>query len=106
MTLSSASTLLDVLNFADGGTAIVVPEAGINVSYDSLRRQVLEMAGALTAAGIRRGDVVALAMPNGLPAIVSFLAASIAGTAAPLNPGYPYEELLFFLGDTNAKMLL
>jgi acyl-CoA synthetase (AMP-forming)/AMP-acid ligase II len=41
-----------------------------------------------------------------LPAIVSFLAASIAGTAAPLNPAYPYEEFHFFLGDTNAKILL
>jgi acyl-CoA synthetase (AMP-forming)/AMP-acid ligase II len=37
---------------------------------------------------------------------VSFLAASIAGTAAPLNPAYPYEEFHFFLGDTNARILL
>ena len=37
---------------------------------------------------------------------MSFLAASIAGTAAPLNPAYPYEEFLFFLGDTNARVLL
>ena len=37
---------------------------------------------------------------------MSFLAASIAGTAAPLNPAYPYEEFLFFLRDTNAKILL
>ena len=49
---------------------------------------------------------MAIALPNGLPAIVSFLAASIAGTAAPLNPAYPYEEFHFFLGDTNAKILL
>ena len=37
---------------------------------------------------------------------MSFLAASIAGTAAPLNPAYPYEEFLFFLGDTDARVLL
>ena len=61
---------------------------------------------ALASAGIRRGDAVAIALPNGLPAIVSFLAASIAGTAAPLNPAYPYEEFHFFLGDTKAKILL
>src|SRR6204780_1093654 len=64
------------------------------------------MANALSAAGIRRGDSVAIALPNGLPAIVSFLAASIAGTAAPLNLAYPYEEFHFFLGDTNARILL
>ncbi|HVI07566.1 MAG TPA: acyl--CoA ligase [Candidatus Binatia bacterium] len=106
MTLKSVDTLLDVLHFADSHTAIAVPELSVHVTYDSLRQQVLEMANALASAGIRRGDTVAIALPNGLPAIVSFLAASIAGTAAPLNPAYPYEEFHFFLGDTNAKALL
>jgi acyl-CoA synthetase (AMP-forming)/AMP-acid ligase II len=106
MTLKSVDTLLDVLHFADSHTAIVVPELGINVTYKSLRQQVLEMANGLASAGVGRGDAVAIALPNGLPAIVSFLAASIAGTAAPLNPAYPYEEFHFFLGDTNAKILL
>jgi acyl-CoA synthetase (AMP-forming)/AMP-acid ligase II len=106
MTLKSADTLLDVLHFADSDTAVIVPELGVDVTYDSLRRQVQAMANALASAGIRRGDVVAIALPNGLPAIVSFLAASIAGTAAPLNPAYPYEEFHFFLGDTNARILL
>ena len=106
MTLKSVQTLLDVLHFADSHTAIVVPELEIRITYDSLRQQVLEMANALASAGIRRGDAVAIALPNGLPAIVSFLAASIAGTAAPLNPAYPYEEFHFFLGDTDARVLL
>jgi acyl-CoA synthetase (AMP-forming)/AMP-acid ligase II len=106
MTLKSVDTLLDVLHFADSHTAVIIPELGLHVTYDSLRRQVLEMANALASAGIRRDDAVAIALPNGLPAIVSFLAASIAGKAAPLNPAYPYEEFHFFLGDTNAKVLL
>src|SRR5271170_303435 len=106
MTLKSVDTLLDVLHFADSNTAVIVPELGIQVTYDSLRQQVLAMANALASVGIRRGDSVAIALPNGLPAIVSFLAASIAGTAAPLNLAYPYEEFLFFLGDTNARIML
>lgn len=106
MTLKSVHTLLDVLHFADSHTAVAVPELGVVVTYDSLRQQVLAMADALASAGICRGDRVAIALPNGLPAIVSFLAASIAGTAAPLNPAYPYEEFLFFLRDTSARLLL
>jgi acyl-CoA synthetase (AMP-forming)/AMP-acid ligase II len=106
MTLKSADTLLDVLHFADSHTAVIVPELGIRVTYDSLRKQVLAMANVLCSLGIGRGDSVAIALPNGLPAIVSFLAASIAGIAAPLNLAYPYEEFLFFLGDTNARILL
>ena len=106
MTLKSVHTLLDVLHFADSHAAVAVPELQVVVTYDSLRQQVLEMADALASAGIRRGNRVAIALPNGLPAIVSFLAASIAGTAAPLNPAYPYEEFLFFLRDTEAHLLL
>src|SRR5271169_5042884 len=106
MTLKSVETILDVLHFADSHTAVIVPELNLHVTYDSLRRQVLDMANALASAGIRRGDAVAIALPNGLPAIVSFLAASIAGKAAPLKPAYPYEEFLFFLGDTDARILI
>src|SRR5246500_234486 len=106
MTLKSVETLLDVLHFADSHTAVIVPELGIRISYESLRQQVLAMANALASVGIRRGDAIAIALPNGLPAIVSFLAATIAGKAAPLNLSYPYEEFLFFLNDTNARILL
>src|SRR3989442_15660971 len=106
MTLKSVQTLLDVLHFADSHTAVIVPELGIRVTYDSLRQQILAMADALAAAGIRRGDRVAMSLPNGLPAIVSFLAASLAGTAAPLNPSYKKDEVSFYLEDTGAKVLL
>ena len=87
-------------------TAVVLPEQNIRVSYGALRAQVEAMADALAAAGIGRGDRVGTALPNGLPAIVSFLAASMAGTAAPLNPAYREEEFRFFLEDTSAKILL
>jgi acyl-CoA synthetase (AMP-forming)/AMP-acid ligase II len=106
MTLKSVHTLLDVLHFADSHAAIAIPELEVVVTYESLRQQVLAMADALASAGIRSGDRVAIALPNGLPAIVCFLAASIAGTAAPLNPAYPYEEFVFFLRDTDARLLL
>src|ERR1700674_667643 len=106
MTLKSVDTILDVLHFADSHTAVIVPELGIRVTYESLRQQVLAMADALASAGIRRGDRVAAVLPNGLPAIVSFLAASIAGTAAPLNPDYRQEEFSFYFEDTAARVLL
>ena len=103
----SPSTLLEILQHADPDrTAMVVPEFGIRVTYASLLKQVVAMADALAAAGIRRGNRVAMALPNGLPTVVSFLAASIAGTAAPLNPAYRHDEFAFFLEDTNARVLL
>jgi acyl-CoA synthetase (AMP-forming)/AMP-acid ligase II len=38
--------------------------------------------------------------------IVSFFAAAMAGTSAPLNPAYKEEEFRFYLADTNARVLI
>src|SRR5688572_28231462 len=109
MTSSDATrtTLLGLLDASPSEqTAIILPEQNIRVSYAQLRDQVRDFAQALVASGISRGDRVGMALPNGLPTIVAFLAASEAGTAAPLNPGYKEEEFRFFLEDTNARVLL
>jgi acyl-CoA synthetase (AMP-forming)/AMP-acid ligase II len=99
--------LPSLLNAAPArSTAVIIPETGTHVTYESLRRQVNAMAEALAAIGIRRGDRVANVLPNGLPTIVAFLAGAIAGTAAPLNPAYRYDEFCFYLEDTAAKVLL
>jgi acyl-CoA synthetase (AMP-forming)/AMP-acid ligase II len=101
------STLLDLLQSTPADqTAVIVPEQNLGLSYGDLRRQVEAVAGALAASGVQRGDRVGMAFPNGLPAIVSFLAASMAGTAAPLNPNYKEDEFRFYLEDTNARVLL
>jgi acyl-CoA synthetase (AMP-forming)/AMP-acid ligase II len=108
MTISQPKTLLDLISSApDHATAILLPDSGgLRVTYGSLRSQVQAVADQLASANISRGDRVGMALPNGLPTIVAFLAASMAGTAAPLNPGYKEEEFRFFLEDTNAKVLL
>ena len=61
--------------------AVVIPEQHLRVTYGELCAQVQALAGQLSAAGIGRGDRVAMALPNGLPMIVAFLAASEVGTA-------------------------
>jgi acyl-CoA synthetase (AMP-forming)/AMP-acid ligase II len=105
--MSDPRTLLEVLDAADGRrSAIILPDSGRRVTYDALRRQVRAMANALRGAGISGGDRVAIALPNGLEAVAAFLAASVAGTAAPLNPGYKFEEFCFYLEDTRAKILI
>jgi acyl-CoA synthetase (AMP-forming)/AMP-acid ligase II len=109
VTVSDATptTLLGLLSSIPAErTAIIQPEQNIRVSYGALRRQVEAVAEALAAAGVGRGERVGIALPNGIPMIVSFLAASVAGTAAPLNPGYKEDEFRFYLEDTNARVLL
>ena len=104
---SMPTTLLGLFrSVPDDRTAIIHSDQNIKITYGELRRQVAAVAEALAAAGVNRGDRIGIALPNGLPVIVCFLAASEAGTAAPLNPAYKEEEFRFYLDDTKARVLL
>jgi acyl-CoA synthetase (AMP-forming)/AMP-acid ligase II len=105
--MATPATLLDLLRpIPAGETAVILPEHDIRVTYGGLRDQVEAVAESLAASGVRRGDRVGMALPNGLPTVVGFLAASMAGTAAPLNAAYKEDEFRFYLEDTRAKVLL
>lgn len=105
--MTPPKTLLDLLSSAPvDQTAVILPEQNLRVTYGGLRNQVEAVAEALAAAGIKGGDRVGMALPNGLPTIVGFLAASVAGAAAPLNPAYKEDEFRFYLEDTQARVLL
>lgn len=102
-----STTLLQLFSAHPGDkTAVVLPEAKIQLSYSCLRHQAEALAQALAAMGVQRGDRVGLALPNGLPSLVGVLAASLVATAAPLNPAYREDEFRFYLEDTNARLLI
>jgi len=107
MTPANPTTLVGLISsIPDDQTAIIQPEQNIRISYGNLKRQVQDVADALAAAGVNRGDRIGMALPNGLANVVAFLAAAMAGTAAPLNPRYKEDEFVFYLEDTNARVLL
>ena len=104
--VTTPDTLLDLLETGEAShPAIVVPDGPV-VTYDFLRRQVLDLAGQLRAMGIDRGDRVAIVLPNGIETIVSFLAVASVATASPLNPSYKGSEFKFYIEDTAAKALI
>ena len=99
--------ILDLLKNGDpSALAISVAGGGPAVTYDQLRQQVDALVGQLGQLGLGRSDRIAMALPNGLEVIASFLAASVAGTAAPLNPAYTRDEFKFYLEDTGARALI
>ncbi|HYA17118.1 MAG TPA: acyl--CoA ligase [Bryobacteraceae bacterium] len=105
--MPNPETLRELLQIAPGdAVAVVAPETGLTLTYDDLRREAQAAAAVFASAGIKPGDRVAIALPNGIPVLVCFLAASFAGTAAPLNLAYRQDEFTFYLDDTNAKLLL
>ena len=95
----------DLLEFADS-SKVAIRTDRLSVTYADLRPQVERLAGELASVGLKKGDRVALALPNGLEVIGLFLAASTAATAAPLNPAYTRDEFRFYLEDTGTRALI
>jgi acyl-CoA synthetase (AMP-forming)/AMP-acid ligase II len=71
-----------------------------------LRENVVGLVSQLHSLGLKRGERIAIAMTNGSPMAITFLAAALCGTAAPLNPKYKQEEFKFYYEDTQAKALI
>jgi acyl-CoA synthetase (AMP-forming)/AMP-acid ligase II len=89
------------ISIAGGG-----PDVTPLVTYGQLRKQIDALAKTFNQLGLGRSDRIAMALPNGLAVIASFLAASTVGTAAPLNPAYTRDEFKFYLEDTGARALI
>ncbi len=77
------------------------------VSYDAWFRATATLAAHLQAAGIGKGDRVALAMRN-LPEwpVAFFAIVSIGAIAVPLNAWWTGAELAYGLADSGAKLLI
>ena len=107
MISSEPTVLFDLIHLPnEQHPAIALPGSDLRIKYTDLRNQIEALAEALAAAGVSRGDRVAMALPNGLAAVVCFLASSVAGTAAPLNPAYTEDEFRFYLEDLGARTLI
>jgi oxalate---CoA ligase len=102
------STLGDLFIAADRRQpAIVLPDDGTEIGYGALSNEVDRLAGRFRQSGLRPGQTVAIALPNGIEYLVSFLAATRARlVAAPLNPAYKAEEFRFFLESSQAHVVV
>ncbi|MEH1856022.1 MAG: acyl--CoA ligase [Nostoc sp.] len=97
--------LFELLAGEDNHPALVTAE-GRSLTYQQLRDNVLGLVSQLNSFGLKRGERIAIAMSNGSPMAITFLAAALCGTAAPLNPKYKQEEFAFYYQDTQAKALI
>src|SRR6476646_8280372 len=80
---------------------------GTTVTYARLERESDAFAAALTAKGVRRGDRVAICLPNCPQFFIAELGAwKIGAIACPFNPTYTEREIQDALVTTGAKMLV
>lgn len=87
--------------------ALVDGPSGRTITYAQLLEYVRRVGANLAARGFKKGEVMAILLPN-LPeyAVAFHGVASIGGILTTINPLYTPEELTFQLKDTGAKYLL
>nr|BCX00176.1 MAG: long-chain-fatty-acid--CoA ligase [Bacteroidota bacterium] len=80
---------------------------GKRIAYGELWEAVERFAHALEQLGVRKGDRVALMLPNSPQFVIAFYGAlRIGATVVGLNPLYTARELAFMLNDSLASTLV
>ncbi|MEO0386853.1 MAG: AMP-binding protein, partial [Pseudomonadota bacterium] len=104
-----ANPLFDTL-FAVHRTSdrpFLIPPTGPTIAYSAFLDRASQMAGALTAAGLRAGDRVAVQVAKSPDALALYAASVQAGLVfLPLNTGYTGAELRYFIEDSGAGLLI
>lgn len=80
---------------------------GKEITYKELYRNSNRFANALTRHGIKKGDVIAIMLPNIPEFLYAFFGAQRIGVVVvTLNPMYRGGEIIHVLNDSGAKLLL
>jgi len=80
---------------------------GYKVSYSKLNDMVGRFAAVLTGFGIKKGDSVAILLPNVIPCVVAYYAILRIGAIAVMNnPLYSDRELEHQFNDSKSTLLI
>lgn len=85
----------------------VIKHAPAVMTYGELDAQSDALACALIGLGLKKGDTVALVMPNVAQFAVSYYGVLKAGgVVAATNPTYPADKMAFQINDCDAKIVI
>ena len=80
---------------------------GYRVTFRELEQMVDRFAAVLHGFGIRKGDRVAILLPNLIPCVIGYFSIlKLGGIVVMNNPLYSDRELAYQLNDSGAKTLL
>jgi long-chain acyl-CoA synthetase len=80
---------------------------GYSMNYRKLNETVNRFAACLNDFGIRKGDSVAILLPNLIPCVAAYYAVmKIGGVTVMNNPLYSDRELKHQFNDSDAKLLI
>jgi long-chain acyl-CoA synthetase len=84
-----------------------IVEGDTILTYGELNDRIISLAADLYGIGIRRGDRVAILLPNGSHFVISYFAVvALGATIVPLNDQYQHTELLRFVTETKASLVI
>lgn len=84
-----------------------IADARCELDNSQFHQATLAVATRLDAQGIKRGDVVAVLLPNGIELIVTMFATWYLGaTLTPINPALTSGEIDYQLEDSHAQVLV
>jgi long-chain acyl-CoA synthetase len=88
----------------DASATALVEVGGPSLSYGELWARSARVAGGLRAAGVNRGDRVALRLPNGIDWALGFFGSQMLGAVVvPVNTRFTEEEVAYVLKDSGAS---
>lgn len=92
--------------FLNGGRTALISN-GAHITYADLDRRTNQVAAALIALGVRKGDRVAMLLVNSTEFIQVLLGcAKIGALAVPLNVRLAGPEIGYILADSGADVLV
>lgn len=91
-------------NFPDSMALLFM---GYKLLFKDAKDMVDRFASALTSYGIKKGDSVAILLPNTIPCVVAYYAALKVGAIVVMNnPLYTDHELEYQFNDSGSKVLI
>ena len=91
----------------ENAARLAVVEGSTAVTYAELEQKIATRAVQLSQLEVRRGDRVALLLPNGLEFVISYFAIITVGAiCVPLNDNYQQNELQYFLEVCDVSVLI
>ena len=102
-------TIVEILerSAAQAGERVAIVDGDLRCTYAELRRRARRAADGFIAQGVRKGDRVALWLPNRLEWAVSFFGAIYAGAVAvTLNTALSVPEVEYQIDHSGASVLV
>lgn len=103
----AAQTIPDKVALITTAKLPIVGRQDSRMTYRELKAQADALAAALVAMGLKKGDRVAVVMPNTAAFAISYFAILKAGgVVAATNPTYPAKRMAYQINDCDAEIVI